>query len=49
MLLFFDPFIYFRERDWGGVEEEEERISSRLCAEHGARCGAQSHDPEITI
>jgi len=31
----------------GGVRRARERISSRLHAEHGARSGAQSHDPEI--
>ena len=31
----------------GDAEEEGERISSRLCAEHGARHEAWSHDREI--
>jgi len=31
----------------GMGEGEGERISSRLHAEHGTQCGAQSHDPEI--
>lgn len=35
----------------GGEEGEElrerERISSGLCTEHGASCGAWSRDPEI--
>jgi len=48
----FLTFIYlFTERkcaEWGGVKgEERERISGRLPDEHGARCRAQSHDPEI--
>jgi len=31
----------------GGAGGEGERISSRLPAERGAQCGAQSHDMEI--
>ncbi|XP_054365850.1 acylphosphatase-2 isoform X8 [Mirounga angustirostris] len=31
----------------GGAEEEGERILSSLRTQHGVRCGAQSHDPEI--
>ena len=29
------------------MESEGQRISSRLCAEHGAQCRARSYDPEI--
>lgn len=29
-------------------QRERWKISSRLCAEHGAQGGARSHDPEIT-
>ena len=31
----------------GGAEAEGERISSRLHAEYGTQCGAQSNDPEV--
>ena len=45
-------FVYFREREstcisLGQAVGEGERISSKLCAELRARCGAQSDDPEI--
>jgi len=42
--------VFFGEggREGGGVRGRgRERISSSLQAEHGAGCGAQSHDPEI--
>ena len=46
---FFFKDLFILERCscvWQGGEEGE-RISSTLPAEHGARCGARSHDPEI--
>ena len=43
-------FIWEREHTQGGAEEERkgDRLWSRLCAEHGAGWGAQSHNPEVT-
>ena len=47
LYFFFLRFIYFfSERAQVGGEE---RILSRLHTEHGARQGARSYDPEITI
>ena len=49
-------FIYLFERErkssWAhtpvrGTGDKGERISRRLCAEHGAQCGTWPHDPEI--
>lgn len=46
MFGFFRRFLYFRERQRqsmsGRGRGKRKRISSRLCAEHGAQCGARS-------
>ena len=39
--------FFLRERVSRGERGQSERISSRLHAGQGARCGTQSHDPEI--
>ena len=45
-LTFFKRFIYLRERKCID-EQERERISSKLCSEHGAQHRARSNNPEI--
>ena len=47
LLFFKDFFIYSRESEQGQEGRGRERISSRLPAEHGAQCRAQSQHPEI--
>ena len=40
-------YLFLLQRGRGGAEGTvRERILSRLPAEHGAQCGAWSHDPE---
>ena len=46
--LIFKKDIFILDRAWaGGAEGEGEKISSRLCTEHGAWHGTRSHNPEI--